>query len=507
MTLSNVKYSLKSILRKILLTHPILLGFFFIIYRYGGNLGDLDIFDLLYVSAIFIPIFIIFSIIVKLIIKDTTKSLLISSLMIGLFFLYTSIHLTLYKFEIGGIAIGKHIILFPVISISTLLVIILLTKSKKNYEPFLKISYFVVLILVAYNIAEIGFNSNSFSYVPENNLIQPFSINESNYRDVYHLILDEYSGTASLQKYLNYDNSDFDNSLKQIGFFIPEKSFSNYADTKKTIPSILNMNYIHDLIEGPTQSITHREMTKNNLITKIFEDNGYEIITFHNEMMHLQPDNNPSNILCKNNAGNVHFLSFLILTTPVEIFKNWIDLRNYPISAENRLCIFDELSTLDKQFSHPMYVYAHIKLPHEPFIFDSNGNLNPYTYEGLLSEDEINSLYISQTQYTNSLVLQLVSELLSQEPQPIIIIQSDHGYRAGYSSNEAIEQSFSNFVAYYFPNVELNNETYQTMTTVNTYRILLNHNFGTNYELLENRMYITTTQEPKDITNILISMD
>ena len=85
-----------------------------------------------------------------------------------------------------------------------------------------------------------------------------------------HIILDEHSGTSAMQKYLNYDNSNFDSSLEKLGFFIPEKSFSTYADTILTIPSMLNLNYIDsDLVKYGNYDM-HQERTSNNLVTKIF---------------------------------------------------------------------------------------------------------------------------------------------------------------------------------------------------------------------------------------------
>ena len=196
--------------------------------------------------------------------------------MIGLFFIYTSLHLILYEFEIGGFVIGKHAVLLPTISICTILVVVFLIKSKKNFQALLKISYFIILVLVVYNVAEISFYSN-YSYEPDYDLIHPFSMNNQDYRDVYHIISDEHSGTSAMQKYLNYDNSNFDSSLEKLGFFIPEKSFSTYADTILTIPSMLNLNYIDsDLVKYGNYDM-HQERTSNNLVTKIFEQNGYEM--------------------------------------------------------------------------------------------------------------------------------------------------------------------------------------------------------------------------------------
>jgi len=370
----------------------------------------------------------------------------------------------------------------------------------------LKISSTVVLVLIIFNIGEISFYSNISSYSVNDNLIQFFSIDKKDYRDVYHIILDGHASTAALQQYFNYNNSKFDNSLENMGFLIPEKSFSNYLPTRLSIPSILNMDYIdYDFqLEQKEKIVLLQKMVSNNVVTKIFEKNGYEIIYFYNEL-NLKPTIDSSNELCNNSIGGTQFLTFILDNTPIILVKNLIDRGNYAEIAENRLCVFNLLPSLDKKFLHPMFVNAHIMLPHDPFVFSSNGSIVPY--EKPIPKDKLDSgsLYLSQLEYTDSLVLELVEELLAKEPQPIIIIQSDHGKRADLDGNKGIRQSFSNFAAYYFPDVELKQINHPLLTPVNSFRILFNNNFGTDYELLENRIYVTEDNKFKDVTNIVIS--
>ena len=67
-----------------------------------------------------------------------------------------------------------------------------------------------------------------------------------------------------------------------------------------------------------------------------------------------------------------------------------------------------------------------------------------------------------------------------------------------------MERSFSNFSAYYFPDITLTNNE-QPLTLVNSFRILFNNNFGTDYELLENKIFISKNLfESENIAHILI---
>ena len=500
-------------LNRILKLLPILFAIYFIIFIYNENSNELIFTDLVLPLIITIPTILFFSIIIKFIIKNDTKSILISSFLTIIFFIYMPIHNALYEFQIG-----RNTFLIPIFFISSLIIIIFFIKSKKNFDALLKISYVIVLALIIFNIGEIGFYSNIYSTSIDDNLIQKFSIDKKDYRDVYHIMLDEHAGTASLQQYHNYNNSEFDNSLQNMGFFIPEKSFSNYKMTAYSMPSILNMDYLDNEFNSKEKESKARinKMVENNVVSKSFEENGYEMIYFYNKF-NLAPTDRADNELCNkdffisvNGIISTKFMTFIFNNTPILIvqilFDQWdtfdMDSLNYVNLVQNQLCVFNELPLVEERFSGPIFVHAHIILPHPPFIFSSDGSIN--SYDDSISEHGRNALYLSQLNYTSSLVLELVEKLIVKEPQPIILIQSDHGYRE-HLSPEYNEKSFSNFAAYYFPNIELNANDYPIITPVNSFRILFNSNFGTSYDLLENKMYMIEDNKFKDITASIIS--
>lgn len=487
--------------------HPILLVIFFVVLKYNDNQDELIINDLIYVFSIMLPITIVFTLIMRLLIKNTTKSILISSFTILVFFAYIPIHNLLYQFQISDIKIGAHIILLPVITTVSFIIIYVIIKSKKNFEKFLTISYVIMLALIIFNASEIMIYSDLHSYTVNENLLLDFTVKESEFRDVYYIMLDEYAGTDALQKYLNYDNSGFDSSLESLGFFIPEESFSNYSPTRMSIPSFLNMDYLsidYDRTEI-ANSLILEDMISNNLVTKIFQKNGYETISFYNEL-NLRSNPDTSNELCNNAIGQHQFMSFILIQTPIVIFENYVDKYNYKEYGANRLCIFNEIPSLDEKYSSPLFVFSHIMLPHHPYIFQSDGTLISDTENFELQNE---TAYLSQLEFTNSKVLDVVKKLLAKEPQPIIVVQSDHGFRFNHdeiTSDDyaSIERSFSNFSAYYFPDNTLTNNN-QVHTSVNSFRILFNNNFGTDYELLENKIFIIKNNfQFEDVTDILI---
>ena len=161
----------------------------------------------------------------------------------------------------------------------------------------------------------------------------------------------------------------------------------------------------------------------------------------------------------------------------------------------------------------PKFVFAHLMIPHQPYVFGPNGE--PLISKTLTLEfkpDPLNlDLYLGQLQFVNIKMKEVLEKLTEIENPPIIIIQSDHGGRVFESENnyERILSYLNNFKAYYFPD-EGRNIEFETTTPVNSFRILFNLLFDDEYELLEDRMYGVThlgeqTESVDDITNILIN--
>jgi len=65
--------------------------------------------------------------------------------------------------------------------------------------------------------------------------------------DIYYIILDSYTRDDQLFNDFSYDNSDFIDSLRSRGFFVGDCSHSNYAHTKLSLSSSLNMDYLQNM--------------------------------------------------------------------------------------------------------------------------------------------------------------------------------------------------------------------------------------------------------------------
>jgi hypothetical protein len=155
------------------------------------------------------------------------------------------------------------------------------------------------------------------------------------------------------------------------------------------------------------------------------------------------------------------------------------------------------------QIPGPKIVFAHLILPHPPFVFDASGRQvdppHPYSlgdgdeFDGDLAE--YRSGYAAQVEFANRRLRQAITTLLSRSKQPpVIIIQGDHGpgSRHNWGSPDAscLRERAGILNAYYLPSGS--EQLYPSISPVNSFRVVLNAVFGTQLPLLPDRTYFTS---------------
>ena len=181
-----------------------------------------------------------------------------------------------------------------------------------------------------------------------------------------------------------------------------------------------------------------------------------------------------------------------------------IQTKLYQSDMRNQiLCIFSEVTNIEKNTDKPFFAFVHIFIPHRPFIFDQDGN--PTTTENIdiANIDEDKEGYINQLIFANKKTEEIINKILdTSESEPIIIIQGDHGATVieGIESfnKKAIKERYSILNAYYFPD-EVSMRPYEGISSVNTFRLIFNNYFNSNYELLEDRSYLIDPENSKSI--------
>lgn len=362
-------------------------------------------------------------------------------------------------------------------------------------------------ILIARHIViAMRFNTNRNSTPTE---IEPIG-DLANLPDVYYLILDAYGRADVLQDIYGYDNSEFLKLLDNHGCYVAEESTANYTKSALCLISSLNLDYVQNVIpESEPRWVPASVLSSyinQNLVMQTFDEMGYNIVTFESgfsltEISSVDYHLNP--IIRGLNPFESILLSQSIVVYPAEI-SLLFNRMAYGVSYSGHIArekyILDTLTSLEL-IPSPKFVFAHIILPHPPFVFQADGTIElpvrPFNFmdgsdfEGTL--EEYHSGYVEQLQYLNGRLERIVEAILNRPGNPpVIILQADHGPRSLMKwespSKQALHETFSIFNAYCFPG-KSTTSLYPGISPVNSFRVLFNLYFGMDYHLVPDESY------------------
>ena len=173
---------------------------------------------------------------------------------------------------------------------------------------------------------------------------------------------------------------------------------------------------------------------------------------------------------------------------------------DFPYSgyAERQLFILDELPEIAK-LSEPTFAIVHSLIPHVPYVFDPTGEIwsDPGFYSGERAEP-INEWYwqmgyTSEIQFINQRMTEILKTIIdNSENPPIILIQADHGLRG--------ENRLQILNAYYLPG-DASLELYKNISPVNSFRVVFDNYFGTDYGLLPDLGFYQDEPDPRPETS------
>jgi len=328
--------------------------------------------------------------------------------------------------------------------------------------------------------------------------------------DIYYILLDGYARASVLESFWDFDNKEFLDSLRSRGFYVADKSRSNYSTTYASLASSLNMSYldlVSDYVGRDSENLNALSyLIENNHVLKLLDTEGYSYIHFSSGYPMTNFNKNADVSFRK---GLDRFSLFLLNSTMLRpVFDPTSPWRvGFSKNDEVRKNVLFTLDTLksfqaEKEAEKPWFVFAHIVSPHHPYVFDSEGN--PIDSRAEYSSQEGMESYKEQLIFINSQVEEIVDAILKQsETPPIIILQSDHGaYPGTVSETDKLSRyyRFHNLTAVYtVDNSEY--RFYDTITPVNIFRVILSGLFATDLPLLEDRLF-TTEDHPYNFLDI-----
>ena len=246
--------------------------------------------------------------------------------------------------------------------------------------------------------------------------------------NVYYFIFDEYGGYENLLYYYEYDNSPFLEELEARGFSVARESRNTEAvETVTIVPNLLNLDYVVKLHDPAKVKEGRMEKT---MIDRMFQENGYQVqLVNHTDYL----KDKDARILTKEQTRRT--ISEILLKNSLfnkmpRVRKLLDEVFALDYSSNYRRCLDNALEAGLKSWETaqdgPTLTVGYIQCPHSPTMVGPNGEELPFS-SGWNWLDH--SLYLGQLEFMNKYILELVDTIQKNDPEAMIILQSDHGNR------------------------------------------------------------------------------
>ncbi len=488
--------------------HPLFIGLLPVVSLLGHNLHEMRLASATRSIVIFIALPVILVLIAKLLTRGWGRATLISSLFILVLTSYGHVYAVLKQYEVAGVILGRHRYLLPLVLVLTtggIWFILRSNRSSHDLHSVLTISSFVAVLLPLTQVGAFVLQQpqplSAGANPADSRTVE--SQDPKDLPDIYYIILDAYARSDTLESWFGYDNSEFLGALQERGFYIAHQSNSNYFGTAVSLASSLNMNYLQDLDIDLDQGIypsNMREPIRNSAVRQKLEGLGYATVAFPTDYYptelddadhYLQPGLNPLERFHVTGRLNA-FEGLLVRGTIAQAFLDLQILRESQVGTfiqeqldeprqvrrEIVLSSLDLLGTVP-EFEEPTFTFAHVMIPHGPYIFERNGDI--VGAEALASRTgshiaDDNKFYLNQLMYTSDLVIRTVDQIKARsDSPPIIILQADHGPEPdmdwGHPDPDSLRARMAILNAYHVPDA-CREQLYPTISPVNTFRVL-----------------------------------
>ena len=424
---------------------------------------------------------------------DHFRSILISSWAGAFLLFYRDIYIsissvpTLAFIDYSPFNVGFSLI----ITLIVILVIILYSENKiRRIYSYVK-SLFAIYLLI--NIVIFGsLIIQPPPYFKDIEKITFSKYNKIEYPDIHCILVDEYSGFEAMRLFHKYDNSDFNNKLINLGFFVAKTPSSNYNSTWISCSSLLEMNYVDSnkllTFKGNKMYLYGESIVYNNNIFNFFKNSGYT--TINNSFFNIKADHSNKNIIINIDKELLKENTFYEYSK--KSFLNHIPFNNIQIIlgtkmgahfSYNQSVINQFYYDLNRVYNNPKFVYTHLLMPHPPYLLSAKGVRN-FRELYQITHEKQSDFYVEYVKKTNEQIVKMVNSILNKNKNSIIIITSDHGDRWGV--DRTINLDFNNFFAIYKPDQNYTGFT-DSINSVNIFRTLLNNQFGQTLPILESR--------------------
>lgn len=451
--------------------------------------------------------------------RDGKRAAIATTFLLVLFFSYGHVYNALKPVALSGVLIGRHRYLGPAwlgVALVGSWWILRRLKDPAALNEALNVAALAALAFPLVQIIAGQLAQSRLSAVETG-----FAAQEAGLRvpagdtppDIYYIVLDGYARDDVLMDVFGYDNAAFLEGLQELGFYVARCSLSNYAQSELSVASSLNYNHLEALGDRFTPENEDRSglagLIRDNAVRRILKDLGYTDVAFETGYSWIELDDaevyyaaGEASSLAASVAGGLSNFELMFLRTTAGLLvtdatgsaPGFIARAvSYPnrVHRERVLFVLESLQRVPKNLKSPLFVYAHIVSPHEPYVFGPDGEVVTYTEP--LDLETYRRAYRDQVHYLNGRVLSALDTILtSSHRPPVVILQADHGIGSGSS-----EQRMAILNAYFLPE-GAEGALYPEISPVNSFRVVFNTYFEGELPLLADISRFSTYEEPYD---------
>lgn len=495
--------------------HPLLFGAYPVLSLYAKNTALFPVHDLWLPLAIVLAAVGIVWTVLGLVVRSIDRAAVAVSFLSLAFFAYGPILDVLYP-DPASHAMGSQMMIWPWGATIAVFTVVALWNWKRR-AGISRVLNITGAVLLAMPLATTVLSWTRGAGVPVSSVGEKVAYSGPR-PDVFYILLDGYGRHDVLRREMGYDNSQFLNGLKSLGFYVADASTANYCQTELSLASTLNFSYLPPLLNGISADSADRDVLgkfiDRNRVSQELRRLGYAYIALTTGFPAIDPASADLEIQAQ--RGGTLFETALLQRTPIGENGGAIQSA-YESRAKTLETAVDILSRLGQPASRPRFVFAHILAPHPPFVFDAQGHHirakrqfalvdGSHYFQNGGSREEYRKGYAGQAETVSRMLLASLQRLVrSSKTQPIVIIQGDHGPKLNLDQEDLrktdVHEVFPILNAYLVPE-KVQVGLYPGITPVNSFRTILRAQFGIDAPPLPDRNFYSAWSFPYKFVDV-----
>jgi hypothetical protein len=346
--------------------------------------------------------------------------------------------------------------------------------------------------------------------------------------DLYVIVLDKFSHPRHLAARYGLDLAPFVDSLRALGFTVPERARTNYVHTQMALVALLDGRPLHDDTPGADDGGAWVRIGARLAAPTAWDalaTRGYRMVFFPTGFpATTQRAGSQLSITAPSAAAAQRRGETWRLSTPFALlaglrcqFQDCAAMGGFPYPVESATALrwkLDVLGTLPDS-AGPVAAFVHFLGSHEPYVFNADcSERTPWWPVSDFGPDSlaIREAYAAQIHCVSTLILRTVRQLIARSAvPPVILLQSDHGHgniardpvrgltlSYAEATPQQVAERLDVFAAYLFPGST--RSVPDSITPVNLLPTVFDALFGTATPRAPDASYWSSFHRPLDLT-------